>query len=127
MSKYFIRPHHMLCLQFFEGKGYSKEFVENMIKIHGKLKEENPQIEIVAGADCICENCPNRCGDVCENEESVLKHDKRVYEKVRDIIGTETDWDTITKAIKKNIIEPGLIKEVCAECIWSDICYNKNH
>lgn len=35
MSEFLIRPHHMLCLQFFEGKGYSSEFkeaMENIIK-----------------------------------------------------------------------------------------------
>ena len=30
MSKYLIRPHHMLCMQFFEGKGYSDGFVASM-------------------------------------------------------------------------------------------------
>ena len=28
-----IRPHHALCAQFFEGKGYSERFVGHMYQI----------------------------------------------------------------------------------------------
>ena len=40
MSKYLIRPHHMLCMQFFEGKGYSDGFVASMAAIKEKLEKE---------------------------------------------------------------------------------------
>ena len=44
MSKYLIRPHHMLCMQFFEGKGYSDGFVASMAAIKEKLEKElNPE------------------------------------------------------------------------------------
>lgn len=43
MSKYLIRPHHMLCMQFFEGKGYSDGFVASMAAIKEKLEKEDPQ------------------------------------------------------------------------------------
>ena len=48
MSKYLIRPHHMLCMQFFEGKGYSDGFVASMAAIKEKLEKHpnanNPYI-----------------------------------------------------------------------------------
>lgn len=40
MSKYLIRPHHMLCMQFFEGKGYSDGFVASMAAIKENLKKK---------------------------------------------------------------------------------------
>ena len=40
MSKYLIRPHHMLCMQFFEGKGYSDGFVASMAAIKKNLKKK---------------------------------------------------------------------------------------
>ena len=40
MSKYLIRPHHMLCMQFFDGKGYSDGFVASMAAIKEKLEKE---------------------------------------------------------------------------------------
>ena len=54
MSKYLIRPHHMLCMQFFEGKGYSDGFVASMAAIKEKLEKEDPQVEIVEGTDDVC-------------------------------------------------------------------------
>ncbi len=33
MSVYKIRAHHGVCLYFFQGKGYSGEFVENMSRM----------------------------------------------------------------------------------------------
>lgn len=47
MSKYLIRPHHMLCMQFFEGKGYSDGFVASMAAIKEKLEKEDPQVRLL--------------------------------------------------------------------------------
>lgn len=125
MQKYLIRPHHMLCLQFFEGKGYSDGFVENMLKIKKLLEKENPVVNIVEGADMICEECPHRRGNACKNEESVCGHDKRVYEQVIEKVGKQAHWSEITTAIYNNIIHAGIMKSTCGECRWSDICFKK--
>lgn len=128
MSNYLIRPHHMLCLQFFEGKGYSEEFVENMMRIKNELDQNNPEVSLVIGADMICENCPNRRGNVCVNEEDVLAHDQRVFDRVKHVIKMDeiSTWKEITDAIYENIIDAKCLKETCGHCMWSDICMNKN-
>lgn len=123
MSEFLIRPHHMLCLQFFEGHGYSDGFVENMQKVKEYLEKENPIVHIHEGVDDICRSCPKNQGKNCINEENVLGHDRRVYSEVKETVGTDNDWDTITKAIKKEIIESGKMPEVCGECTWSSICF----
>ena len=104
MSKYLIRPHHMLCMQFFEGKGYSDGFVASMAAIKEKLEKEDPQVEIVEGTDDVCKNCPHNMGGACENEDSVRQHDKRVYDKVIETVGNSAKWSSITKAIRENIV-----------------------
>ncbi|MFQ9514758.1 MAG: DUF1284 domain-containing protein [Eubacterium sp.] len=125
MSEFFIRPHHMLCLQFFEGKGYSDEFVENMMRVKQKLEQENPTVEIIEKPDDICESCPNNAGGKCKNEDSVKLHDQRVYEQVNRQIGNRADWKDITDAVRTNIIDAGKVKQVCLECKWSEICFDK--
>ena len=40
-----LRPHHLLCLQAFRGKGYSESFVKKMTEVHARLRE-NPKLEI---------------------------------------------------------------------------------
>ena len=37
-----LRPHHSLCIQFFEGKGYSPQFVDGMTKTIKMLEQNDP-------------------------------------------------------------------------------------
>lgn len=124
MSDFLIRPHHMLCLQFFEGKGYSPEFVDNMLDLKEKLDNENPVVKIVTGADSICRKCPNFIDGKCKNEDDILKHDKRVYAQAAGI-EQEVRWNDICKVIYDEIIHKEKVKHVCVQCKWSDICFNK--
>ena len=124
MSEFLIRPHHMLCLQFFEGKGYSESFVKNMMGIKETLEKENTVVKIVDCADDICAGCPNNIGGKCKQEDSVRLHDQRVYRQVMDHVGNRAEWDDIVKAVRENIIEAGKVKEVCVECQWSEICFH---
>ncbi|RJX25491.1 MAG: DUF1284 domain-containing protein [Dethiobacter sp.] len=52
-----IRGHHLLCLRYFQGKGYSKKFVEKMGGIESSLKS-NPRQKIVVinSCDAICDS-----------------------------------------------------------------------
>jgi len=45
-----LRAHHGLCLHFFQGKGYSGAFVENMARKKAML-EENPLVRLTDQAD----------------------------------------------------------------------------
>ena len=36
-SELHLRPHHLLCLQTFVGRGYSEEFVEHMTLVKKQL------------------------------------------------------------------------------------------
>ena len=40
-----LRPHHLLCILFFEGKGYNKEFTLNMQNIINNLSH-NTKIKL---------------------------------------------------------------------------------
>lgn len=122
MCQFSIRPHHLLCLQFFEGKGYSDDFVKHMTGIHEKLLKENPKINLVEGVDDICKNCPNNEGKRCSKEGSVLGNDKRTYEVIKDEIKKGQTWSELTNVVYEHIINQGKLKQVCGTCRWSDIC-----
>lgn len=49
-----LRPHHLLCTQGYSGKGYSKEFVENITEIVELIKKENAQVQLIFLEDDIC-------------------------------------------------------------------------
>uniref|UniRef100_A0A7C4WD24 DUF1284 domain-containing protein n=1 Tax=Geoglobus ahangari TaxID=113653 RepID=A0A7C4WD24_9EURY len=67
-----LRGHHLICLNFFKGEGYSKEFVENIERI---LKER--EIEVVIGADDVCSKCPHLKSGSCNYKENSRKRDQR--------------------------------------------------
>ena len=77
-----IRAHHLLCMQGFQGYGYSEEFSQNMSKIIQKLKSHPEQkIEITADLDIICKSCPQKKNKICKNVISnwmIKRVDKKV-------------------------------------------------
>ena len=66
-----LRPHHGICIGFFQGKGYSKEFTEHMTDTIKYLEENNPKICITASTDEICKACPNNIKGQCNGDEKV--------------------------------------------------------
>ena len=53
-----LRPHHGMCLAYFEGKGYSDGFTVNMQKML-EFFEKGADIELTVSGDEICKECPN--------------------------------------------------------------------
>ena len=122
MSEYLIRPHHLLCLQFFEGKGYSKEFVENMTDVHRALHSDNPSVVIADGVDDLCDKCPNNENGKCVKESSLCENDKRTLKALNIKVNDRMKWNSINRKVKEKILDKHLVKEVCRTCRWSDIC-----
>jgi hypothetical protein len=113
-----LRPHHLLCTQGYSGKGYSKEFVENMTKIVTVLRsEEGATVDIVFSTDDICTKCPKKLGeDVCETNEKV----KQLDNKVIAYFGTEEKtyvYKDITQEINAKMT-PEIMDDICGKCEW---------
>ena len=64
-----IRAHHGMCLTFFEGKGYSEAFTQQMQRISDAMKG-NPMLQIVKRDDVICRKCPHLQGGLCKTERN---------------------------------------------------------
>lgn len=120
----YIRPHHGLCLQFFEGKGYSEDFAVHMGQIKAAL-EKGRKALITADADDICIQCPNRRENGCVSDEKVKEYDSRVLEacglKYEEILS----WDEFTWKVRKKIIAGIGREKICPDCQWSNICKKK--
>ncbi|MBO6860924.1 MAG: DUF1284 domain-containing protein, partial [Roseibium sp.] len=69
-----IRPHHLLCMLTYLGKGYTPAFVENYSTIVQRLNEGEP-IELVEGPDTLCQPMLDEPGCHCRNE-SVRNRDR---------------------------------------------------
>lgn len=125
MSTIRIRPHHALCAQFFEGKGYSEQFVEHMYAILSKL-DRGASVTVTDGCDAICEGCPNNRRGVCETDEKVRAIDARAIEAMGLHSGDALPWQELSALAKEKIILPEKLKNVCRDCEWIDVCM-RNH
>lgn len=119
---YKIRPHHGLCLFYFKGKGYSKEFVKNMTYIKSKLAD-NPLICITNQADVICSKCPNLMEGICNTQDKVTEYDRKVLEKCHLSSGDILPFLTFHNLILDNIIRPRKREEICGNCQWTSLCH----
>ena len=119
-----VRPHHGLCGEFFQGKGYSGEFVENMSAVLDRLNSSDPLVTLTVGTDRICCRCPHSKGGVCETVEKVTRYDNAVLELCGLSDGDVLRWREFRNMVRKKIISPGLLSEVCGDCIWFYICGN---
>lgn len=117
-----IRPHHGLCAEFFQGKGYSEEFTENMTAVLKMLAENDPQVVPKADTDLICGHCPNNNGNCCTSEEKVLRYDKKVLELCGIAEGISLSWEDYRRLLREKIIGAGIIREVCGDCQWAEYC-----
>ena len=122
MSEIKLRPHHALCIHFFEGKGYSEDFTEHMSRIIEVLDGSDPDVTVTPSCDIICEKCPHNKLGICEAEEKVRSIDSRVM----SILGL-SEGDTLSRSklyelAYNTIIARGRLKEVCRDCMWLGIC-----
>lgn len=119
---YTIRAHHGLCLSFFQGKGYSGAFVENMAKVKSAL-EEDPLIRLAGGADDICAACPNNVSGYCESEEKVTRYDREVLQRCGLSVGETMPYRIFEARVRRSILETGQREEICGDCQWSALCH----
>ena len=124
MLNYKLRPHHALCLSFFEGKGYSNEFVENMRVLYASLKKEE-LIEITFGKDAICRKCPNMKDDLCTFQNKVKRYDKKVAKACGFKEGQALSYGEFLQTAYEQIISKGQLVSICSDCSWFEICKAK--
>ena len=119
MSVYKIRAHHGVCLYFFQGKGYSGEFVENMGKMKAIL-EKNPEISLMDSPDDICAACPNRLTENCAEKAS--RYDREVLRRCGLSVGERLPYREFSRKVIETILRPGVRAEICGDCQWSSLC-----
>lgn len=113
-----LRPHHLLCTQSYEGKGYDADFVKHMDQIVQKLRsEEKTMIQLVFSTDELCTCCPNRLGnDLCSANEKVKTMDARVVQYFH-LEEKEYCYQDLIKEIQKKLT-PEMLQYICGTCEW---------
>jgi len=115
-----LRGHHLICLNFFRGEGYSEEFIKNIYAVIGKEK-----VEIVNGADDVCAKCPYLKDDICSSteytNEKILIQDKEALKLLGYHAGDIVDWHIISGLIPSILIE--WKAKFCKDCGYYKVCF----
>ena len=116
-----IRPHHLLCMGNYVGKGYSREFENNMRRIISEL-EKKPVFTLVDGTDDICAACPFDHDGVCETEEKVRRYDRETADRLGLAYGEEYDRGELARRVSDEIYSNGCLTVICGDCEWHTLC-----
>jgi len=123
-----IRGHTLLCLQGFRGKGYSTDFVENLIEINNTLVEnENIPVRVMALPDDVCLACPNLKMNGCNLkgpgfEISMRSQDRQVMSLLDIQEGEALPWHEILERIGQRM-QGGMLPSICGDCPWLPLGY----
>ena len=118
---YKIRAHHGMCFSFFQGKGYSSDFTENMWTMKNKL-EQNPEVILIQEADDVCVRCPNNKEGVCTSAAKTQTYDEQVLAYCNLAPNTKIKWNDFRKSVSEHILSAGRREQICGDCQWNELC-----
>jgi len=120
-----LRAHHLLCLQGFQGYGYSKKFVKNMAQIFAKMKSDT-SLKIIAKPDDVCSACPHNKNNLCNKNNdagnSIREFDQEVVRKLDLSIGKRYEAKPLFNRVKKVLNNEVIIEDLCSDCDWVEEC-----
>ncbi len=113
-----LRPHHLLCLISYSGRGYSEEFIRAMNEAQ-KAYLGGETVELVDGMDLVCLDCPH-CGrgGACTKTAGAQPDD--LDRRAREMLGlTESGTTTIYEVIHAlSSRAPDELRGACRNCSW---------
>lgn len=126
MSAVALRPHHLLCLLTFAGRGYNPAFTANLEVVAARVGRGAP-IVVVDGPDDICAPLLNDRGAHCRHTD-VVERDRRAASDVEAVLGRPVEpgvrlvLDPGTIARMRTAFSTGALRSGCAGCGWGDFC-----
>jgi len=122
-----LRPHHLLCMLTFAGKGYSPDFIANFDRITAQIASGTQTIEITFAPDDICAPLLAEASCHCRNT-SVSERDTLAAEALSDLLqqpilpGTSLSLASATLDRMRLAFQSGTIRQACHGCQWSPLC-----
>lgn len=119
-----LRGHHLVCLQFFRGEGYNREFIENLENVIARA-EKGAEIEVVEGPDDVCRACPSLADGRCSSEPAggeagVSELDKKAADHLGIGVGERVLWREMTARV--SVTPGGWLAGFCEGCAWEKAC-----
>lgn len=121
-----LRPHHLLCLLTYAGKGYSAAFTAGFDALVDRLSQGAP-VQVVDGPDDVCAPL---CGDATAHchGDSVRQRDRRAAADLGALLqrplgtGAVLSLDAALLATWRQAFAQGRTRAACAGCEWQPLC-----
>lgn len=118
-----IRGHHLICLQFFHGQGYSAEFARNLFHVIDRLTR-GEKGTVVIGADDVCSACvyleDGRCAQEPDSQEAIRTLDALALDMLGLEPGQEFEWGVTTLSVQRILERWRML--ACDGCEWEEVC-----
>ena len=121
-----LRPHHLLCLLTYVGRGYSAAFTANYDAIAKRLSG-GEGIEIVAGPDDICAPLLSEPEPHCWRD-SVVERDRLAALDLEALLGQPLPAGAAVVLTEERLrlmrtaFASGKPRAACSGCEWHDLC-----
>jgi len=117
-----LRPHNILCLQGWQGMGYSPLFTANMDRVHGQLRTDpSTLVTLQTGPDVLCGACPLDTFQGCQHDVFengwITAHDGNTLGRTGLTDGETYPWAVIETAIARAFRGADLAT-FCHQCRW---------
>jgi len=122
----FIRPHHLLCMLTYLGKGYTPDFVANYSTIIERINA-GEDIRLVDGPDEICQPMLTEPACHCHND-SVRSRDAQAAVAIAGALeldlaaGSSLTLDAYRTDRLRRAFADSEIRSACSGCEWQELC-----
>jgi uncharacterized protein len=117
-----LRPHHLMCLRFYRGEGYSPPFVDNLTATLERARSGGAIV--VDGPDDICAACPGLRDNFCawdDGSEAEVRRIDALASRLVDVApGDAVGWTTTEDAVVAGLREWST--DACRPCTWHTVC-----
>lgn len=121
-----LRPHHLLCVLTYVGKGYTEAFNANLDAITARLAR-GEGAEIVAGPDDVCAPLLDR-DDVHCRTDRVRRRDADAASELAAVLdvpittGSTLRLDNVLLTSLRAAFAAKRTRTACIGCEWSRLC-----
>ena len=121
-----LRGHHLICLQFYRGQGYSDDFVANLDRVLATVVE-SPAL-VVSAPDDVCFACPGLGTDgTCQHpdtgEAEALRIDALALQLLDVAIGERLSLtEARSRLAGDSEARDRWQAESCQGCSWCSAC-----
>jgi len=118
-----LRGHHLICLHFFSGEGFTPEYIATLSEIIKKA-EAGQTVSVCSGPDDVCNKCSYLDAATCLYTQDADAETRAMDQVALKLLNTKTGEETKWRDMKEKV--PGIFAvwsgQYCNGCDWKPVC-----